>query len=284
MRLSQTTAIAAAAALVAVALAVAAPSSSIRPGVSGNFKVGQKLVADSGTWAGSGTLAYAYQWYRCDARGSHCKTIRGAAADSYALTAGDGGQTIGLTVRATDTTGAAAAYASLAGPIASGNVYATGPPKLTGSAVAGQELKSDVGAWAVTPQAVSYQWLRCNRNGRICSPIAGATAASYKATAADVTHALVAQVTAKVGSTAQAALSAATAAVSAEGEGLPSGAPRRQVLGPGRKRLAAGAARRCWDLARAALDAEGEGDRHARLRRPGRARDDCRALRLCWTG
>jgi hypothetical protein len=83
----------------------------------------------------------------------------------------------------------------------------------------------------VTPQSVAYQWLRCNPNGRICAPIAGATAAAYKPVAADVAHALVARVTATVGSTAQAAFSSASGAVAAEGEGLPAGA---SALGGGR--------------------------------------------------
>jgi hypothetical protein len=216
--------IAAAAALVGAALAVAAPSSSIRPGLSGSFKVGQTLTADQGTWAGSGTLGYDYQWYRCDAGGAHCKAIRGATVDTYVLTADDGGKTLGATVRATDSTGKANAYSSLAGPIASGPVYAAAAPKISGSAGVGQELKTDAGSWAVTPQSVSYQWLRCNQNGRICAPISGATKAAYKPVVADVAHALVARVTAKVGTTAQPAFSAATPAVSAEADTLPQGA------------------------------------------------------------
>jgi hypothetical protein len=230
-RLGQTTVIAAAGGLVAVALAVAAPSSSSRPALSGSFKAGQKLTADKGTWAGSAALDYVYRWSRCDPAGAHCKTIPGATADSYALTGGDGGKTIGLTVRATDSSGVAVAYSSVVGPIASGLVYATAAPKIAGSAEAGQQLKTDDGSWAVTPQSVAYQWLRCNPNGRICAPIAGATAAAYKAVAADVAHALVARVTAKVGSTAQAALSSATGAVAAQGEGLPTGA---SALGGGK--------------------------------------------------
>jgi hypothetical protein len=223
-KLGQTTLIAAAAALVGVALAVASPSSSIRPALTGNFKVGQKLTADNGTWAGTGALAYGYQWYRCDTGGAHCKAIRGATGGSYVVTGGDGGKTIGATVRATDTSGIAAAYSSLVGPIATGLVYATAAPKLSGSAEAGGDLRTDEGEWAVTPQAFAYRWLRCNRNGRICRPIKGAAKPAYKPVAADVAHALVAEVTAKVGSTRQVSLSSATTPVVAEGDSLPAGA------------------------------------------------------------
>ena len=223
--------IAAAAALVAVALAVASPSSSIRPAVAGNLKVGEKLIADKGTWAGSGKLDYAYRWYRCDALGAHCKLIAGETKQWHTLLADDGGKTLGVTVRATDSAGVAVAFSSLAGPIATRPVYASEPPKVSGTAEAGQELKVDDGTWTVTPQSIAYQWLRCNRNGRICSPIAGATTETYRVVSGDVAHALVAQVTAKVGSTAQAALSASTAPVAAEGEALPAGA---RALGTGK--------------------------------------------------
>lgn len=224
MRIASTLALATAAALVAVSHAFASPSSSIRPAVAGAFKVGAKLTADKGTWAGSGTLSFGYQWYRCDAAGGRCKAIPGAATETYAPVAADAGKTLGLTVRATDASGSASAYSSLAGPIASGLVYPTAPPRITGSAEAGQELKVDGGSWPTSPQAFAYQWLRCNPNGRACSPIAGATSATYRADAADVGRALVAQVTARIGSTSQPVFSVATTAVAAQGEGLPAGA------------------------------------------------------------
>jgi hypothetical protein len=223
-RLGQTTLIASAAALVAVALAVAAPSSSIRPALTGSLAVGRELTSDKGTWAGSASLTYTFKWHRCDPSGSHCKTIPGATGDSYSLGAADGGRTIGLTVHATDSTGAKNAYSSLVGPVSRSLVYATAAPKLSGGAEVGHELQADAGSWSATPQSLTYQWLRCNRNGRICSPIGGATTAGYKPAVADVGHALVAQLTAKVGTTAQAAFSTATTPVAAEGDSLPAGA------------------------------------------------------------
>jgi hypothetical protein len=62
---------------------------------------------------------------------------------------------------------------------------------------------------------VSYAWQRCNANGRICTPIAGATAATYVPVAADVGHALAALVTATVSGKTQAAFSVASDAVAA---------------------------------------------------------------------
>jgi hypothetical protein len=218
------------AALCAASVA-AAPTSSIRPALTGTFAVGKQLTGDAGTWAGSGSLTYAYQWYRCTALGAKCKAVHGATAPGYTPVAADAGTTLGLTVKATDSSGAGQSYSSLAGPIASGTVYVTTAPKITGDASVGAKLTADAGTWGTTPQSTAYQWLRCNPNGRLCTQIAGATTATYTPATADVGHALVAQVTAKVGSTAQAALSAATAAVAAHSDALPAGAT---ALGGGR--------------------------------------------------
>src|SRR3954451_17138598 len=104
-------------ALLALGATPAAPTSTIRPALSGSLQVGAQLAGDNGAWAGSGALAFAHQWYRCDATGAGCKAIRGATAATYSLTAADAGRTVGLTVRATDATGSANAYSGLAGPI-----------------------------------------------------------------------------------------------------------------------------------------------------------------------
>ena len=54
----------------------------------------------------------------------------------------------------------------------------------------GQTLQVSAGSWSPTPAAVGYQWQRCNPNGRLCTPIPGATASTYAVTAADTGHAL----------------------------------------------------------------------------------------------
>jgi hypothetical protein len=61
---------------------------------------------------------------------------------------------------------------------------------------------------------VTYQWERCNANGRLCTPIAGATAATYAVTAGDSTHTLLVAVTATLDTTQQVALSVHTGVVS----------------------------------------------------------------------
>jgi hypothetical protein len=192
------------------------PLPSGRPTVAGKLQQGNRLTATAGTWGGSGTITYAYQWYRCDANGAHCNSVHGATKGTYTLVAADVDKTIGLTVRATDSTGTTAAYASLAGLVAAKTaaLAATAQPTLAGTAAAGQALTVTPGTWSGTaPTAFTYAWLRCNANGRLCVPIAGATAASYTLTADDSSHTIVATVAATVGTAAQAVLTVASSVV-----------------------------------------------------------------------
>ena len=192
------------------------PVPSGRPTVAGKLQQGNRLTATAGTWGGSGTITYAYQWYRCDANGAHCNSVHGATKGTYTLVAADVDKTIGLTVHATDSTGTTAAYASLAGLVAAktATLAATAQPTLAGTAAAGQALTIAPGTWSGTPPtAFTYAWLRCNANGRLCVPIAGATAASYTLTADDSSHTIVAAVAATVGTAAQAVLTVASSVV-----------------------------------------------------------------------
>ena len=71
-------------------------------------------------------------------------------------------------------------------------------------------MQASTGVWSPTPAKVTYEWLRCNRNGRVCGRIANASGSSYTLGVADVGHSLVALVQASFGSTAQTAYSVAT--------------------------------------------------------------------------
>jgi hemolysin type calcium-binding protein/WD40 repeat protein len=64
-----------------------------------------------------------------------------------------------------------------------------GPPAVTGTAVNGQTL----GAAAAPVSGAtgsSFQWLRCDKAGNGCVPIAGALATTYRLTTADIGHAV----------------------------------------------------------------------------------------------
>ncbi len=191
------------------------PALTTAPAVSGTVQQGQRLSATSGTWTGSGTIAYAYQWYRCDTAGAHCSSVHGATLATYTLAAADTGKTIGLTVHATDSTGTATAYAGLVGTVAARTapLHATAAPAVTGSPTVGQKLTAASGSWSPATSSFTYAWLRCNANGRICTPVAGATSASYVPVADDAGHTLVAVVTAAAAGATLAGWSLPTAAV-----------------------------------------------------------------------
>src|SRR5262249_13021194 len=137
------------------ALKVLAP-----PTVGAVAQQGQKLTGSNGTWSGSGSIQYAYQWYRCDPAGAHCKSIHGATRPTYTQVAKDVGQTIGFAVHATDSGTTVTAYASLVGPVAVANssLVATGAPALSGTAAPGQTIQTSTGSWNQTPTGYGYQW------------------------------------------------------------------------------------------------------------------------------
>ena len=177
------------------------PKNTVAPTAVGSVVQGGKLTATAGTWTGSGTIAYTYQWYRCDAAGAHCSSIHGATAGTYKLVARDVSHTMALTVTAKDTVGMANAYASLVGPVAAAgaSLIATTQPTVSGSGATGKPISVSSGTWSPVATAYSYAWQRCNANGRICVPIAGATLATYTVVAADRGHQLLAIVQATFG-------------------------------------------------------------------------------------
>jgi hypothetical protein len=191
------------------------PTETAAPTVTGSVAAGQHLAGGFGTWSGSGTLSYAYQWHRCDTTGAHCISIHGATGAGYKLVAKDIGQTIGLTVTATDAAGKTSGYADLTGPVApvASPLTSTTQPTISGTAKTGQILLVSNGIWTSTPTSYTYSWLRCNTNDRLCAPIAGATQATYTLVAADAAHRIVGVVQAVFGTTIQAAFSTATPTV-----------------------------------------------------------------------
>ncbi len=193
------------------------PTLTAAPTVAGKLQQGQKLTATSGTWTGTGTVTYAYQWYRCDGTGAHCSSVHGATRATYITVAADVGKTIGLTVKAADTTGTIAGYAGLVGPVAAkaAMLTATTEPIVTGIPAVGTALTAAGAAWSEATTSTAYSWQRCNANGRICSFITGATSSSYTPTAADAGHTLVAVVTAVAGGVSQAVWSPPTPPVAA---------------------------------------------------------------------
>ena len=80
------------------------------PTISGSITVGATLTAATGTWTGSAPITYTYQW---KSGGSNV----GTNSSTYSPVTGDLGNTITVTVTATNVTGSASATSAPVGPI-----------------------------------------------------------------------------------------------------------------------------------------------------------------------
>ena len=94
-----------------IAAAPTAPANTVLPAVSGALSVGSVLTASSGTWTGTATITYAYQWQR---GGSD---ISGATASSYTLVTADLAAMMTVVVTATNSVGNASANSAAVGPV-----------------------------------------------------------------------------------------------------------------------------------------------------------------------
>ena len=87
----------------------AAPVNTAVPTISGTAKDGQTLTSTTGTWTGTTPLTYGRQWRRCDAAGANCVDISGATATTYVVAPADVGKTLRVVLTATNAAGSAGA-------------------------------------------------------------------------------------------------------------------------------------------------------------------------------
>ena len=69
-------------------------------------------------------------------------------------------------------------------------------PSIAGTTMVRSVLTASEGTWSVPLTKITYQWLRCAADGTACADIAGATAKTYVAVAADVAKTLAVKVNA----------------------------------------------------------------------------------------
>jgi hypothetical protein len=77
------------------------------PVISGIPQPGALLTTATGGWSGTPPLGYSYQWRRCGVDWLACRSIAGATASAYRLTAADVGFAIRVRVYATNAAGTA---------------------------------------------------------------------------------------------------------------------------------------------------------------------------------
>jgi surface protein len=149
------------------------PVNTVAPAITGTTERGELLTCSTGTWTGTGTITYAYQWRR------NGTPIAGATSNTYTLVAADDNATITCIVTATDNEGSRAASSNAVGPVL-GAPFSLTAPVLSGTETVGQTLSVTDGTWqGVATITFAYQWRRDGSN------ISGATSSTYTLVAAD---------------------------------------------------------------------------------------------------
>ena len=72
------------------------PTNTVDPAVTGTAQVGQTLTCSTGTWTGTATISYSYQWVRNDTM------VFGANSSTYSVTSSDLGATLKCAVTASN--------------------------------------------------------------------------------------------------------------------------------------------------------------------------------------
>ncbi len=153
-------------------VAWSAVSNSIAPAISGSAKQGVTLSVSNGTWSGSPTPSFSYQWKRAGS------TITGATSSTYTLQSADVGSAITCTVTASNGFSSASATSSATtsvtkttlsySPVTSatqGSAYTGATPtttngtvpytySVTGTLPAGLALNASTGVISGTPTTV----------------------------------------------------------------------------------------------------------------------------------
>jgi hypothetical protein len=152
------------------------PVNTAPPSVSGSLQEGQTLTAASGTWAGTGPIAFGYQWQRCSVAGGGCEPIADATAPTYELGLSDLASNIAVLVTASNAEGSVTSSSpetqAVLGILPTNTVL----PTISGLLQDGQLLSVATGSWSGTsPITYAYQWQLCGPLGAACENISNAT-------------------------------------------------------------------------------------------------------------
>jgi len=147
-------------------------TTTTRPEIEGDAKVGNILTAEVSGWSPTPD-SWTYQWYRNGA------VITGATQSSYALVGNDAGTTITVTVTGIKARYGPTSQTSAATEKVSAGSFQTVSPTITGTVQVGRTLTATAPGWSPTPDHWYYRWYRDNK------PISQASNPSYTLVAAD---------------------------------------------------------------------------------------------------
>jgi hypothetical protein len=86
-----------------------APKNTSPPTISGTPQEGSTLTVSPGSWSGTPTPSFSYQWERCVGTGGGCTAIAGATATTYTATSADVAHTLLVQVTAKNSLGTSTA-------------------------------------------------------------------------------------------------------------------------------------------------------------------------------
>jgi hypothetical protein len=194
-----------------------APANTSPPTISGTAREGETLSASSGSWSGSNPMSFKYRWQRCNQGGGKCGSIGGATSSTYKLVHQDVGNTLRVSVTASNSDGSANAVSNATAAVVQGQEPTnTSLPTISGTAKDGQTLTASNGTWANNPSSFSYQWRRCNTSGGDCKDV-GADRQTYGLDQGDVASTIRVDVKAKNAFGGSTATSGPTAVVAPRG-------------------------------------------------------------------
>lgn len=117
------------------------------PVISGNLNVGSTLTATAGTWTGTPSPSFTYQWRRSGVN------IGGATSSSYVLVVADVGATITAVVTATNVNGSLSATSNSLGPVTPIVITLSGSTVLANAVIG-----TTIGTLAVSGGTGSYTY------------------------------------------------------------------------------------------------------------------------------
>ncbi len=99
----------------AIVIGALAPTNTIAPTLLAGLEKQPTFAwgVTTGTWSGTPTITYAYQWLRCNIGGGGCADIGGATASSYVLQTADVFHSVQVRVTAANNAGSGVAYSNV---------------------------------------------------------------------------------------------------------------------------------------------------------------------------